>query len=35
MDTLEELELDPEQIERIYDRFEAANIDVVEDNQRR
>lgn len=31
MDTLEELELDPEQIERIYDRFEAANIDVVEE----
>lgn len=31
MDTLEELELDPEQIERINDRFEAANIDVVEE----
>lgn len=31
MDTPEELELDPEQIERIYDRFEAANIDVVEE----
>lgn len=30
-DTHEELELDPEQIERIYDRFEAANIDVVEE----
>ena len=28
MDTLEELELDPEQIERIYDRFEAANIEM-------
>lgn len=31
MDTLEELELDSEQIERIYDRFEALNIDVVEE----
>ncbi len=31
MDTLEELELDSEQIEKIYDRFEAFNIDVVEE----
>ena len=31
MDTLDELELDSEQIERIYDRFEAMNIDVVEE----
>ncbi len=31
MDTLDELELDTEQIERIYDKFEALNIDVVED----
>ena len=31
MDTLDELELDSEQIERIYNRFEALNIDVVEE----
>ena len=31
MDTLEELELDSEQIEKIYDRFETLNIDVVEE----
>ena len=31
MDTLDDLELDSEQIERIYDRFEALNIDVVEE----
>ena len=31
MDTLEELELDSEQIEKIYDRFEALNIDVAEE----
>ena len=31
MDRLDELELDSEQIERIYDRFEALNIDVVEE----
>jgi len=31
MDTLEEMELDSEQIERIYDRLEALNIDVVEE----
>ncbi|NCB29781.1 MAG: RNA polymerase sigma factor RpoD [Clostridia bacterium] len=31
MDTLDELELDAEQIERIYDRFEALNIYVVEE----
>ncbi len=31
MDTLDELELDSEQVERIYDRFEALNIDVVEE----
>ena len=31
MDTLDEMELDSEQIERIYDRFEALNIDVVEE----
>ena len=31
MDALEEMELEPEQIERIYDRLEALNIDVVED----
>ena len=31
MDILDELELDSEQIERIYDRFEALNIDVVEE----
>ena len=29
MDTLDDLELDSEQIERIYDRFEALNIDVA------
>ena len=29
MDTLEELDLNSEQIERLYDRFEALNIDVV------
>ena len=31
MDTLDELELNTEQVERIYDRFEAMNIDVVEE----
>jgi len=31
MDTLEEMELDAEQIESIYERFEALNIDVVEE----
>ncbi|MEA4971456.1 MAG: RNA polymerase sigma factor RpoD [Candidatus Pelethousia sp.] len=31
MDTLDELELDAEQIERIYDRLEALNIYVVEE----
>ena len=31
MDALEDLELDPQQIESIYDRFEAMNIDVVEE----
>ena len=31
MDTLSELELNSEQIERLYDRFEALNIDVVEE----
>lgn len=31
MDILDDLELDSEQIERIYDRFEALNIDVVEE----
>ncbi len=31
MDALEELELDQEQVERVYDRIEALNIDVVED----
>ena len=31
MDTLNEMELDAEQIERIYDRFEAMNIYVVEE----
>ena len=31
MDTLEELDLNSEQIERLYDRFEALNIDVVEE----
>ncbi len=31
MDTLDEMELDSEQIERIYDRFEALSIDVVEE----
>jgi RNA polymerase primary sigma factor len=31
MDTLDELELSPEQIEKIYDAFESLNIDVVED----
>jgi RNA polymerase primary sigma factor len=31
MDALEELELDQEQIERIYDHIEALNIDVVEE----
>ncbi|MBQ3109464.1 MAG: RNA polymerase sigma factor RpoD [Clostridia bacterium] len=31
MDALEELELDPEQIEKIYEKLETLNIDVVED----
>ncbi len=31
MDALEELELDSDQIERLYDRFETLNIDVVEE----
>ncbi len=31
MDALEELELDSDQIERLYDRFESLNIDVVEE----
>ena len=31
MDTLNELELDAEQIERIYDRLEALNIYVVDE----
>ncbi|MEG1547595.1 MAG: RNA polymerase sigma factor RpoD [Clostridia bacterium] len=31
VETLDELELDSEQIERIYDKFEALNIDVVEE----
>ena len=31
MDTLSELELNSEQIERLYDRFETLNIDVVEE----
>ena len=31
MDALEDLELDPQQIESIYDRFEAMTIDVVEE----
>ena len=31
MDALEEMELDPEQIEKIYDRLETLNIDVVEE----
>ncbi|MDL2257893.1 RNA polymerase sigma factor RpoD [Eubacteriales bacterium OttesenSCG-928-K08] len=31
MDALEEQELDQEQVERIYDRIEALNIDVVEE----
>ncbi|MDO4573396.1 MAG: RNA polymerase sigma factor region1.1 domain-containing protein, partial [Clostridia bacterium] len=31
MDALEELELDQEQIEKIYDHIEALNIDVVEE----
>ena len=31
MDTLEEMELDSEQIERLYDRFESLNIDIVEE----
>lgn len=31
MDTLDDMELDPEQIEHIYDVFEGLNIDVVED----
>ena len=31
MDTLDELELDPEQIEAIYDKFETLGIDIVED----
>ncbi|MGI6161698.1 MAG: RNA polymerase sigma factor RpoD [Christensenellales bacterium] len=32
MDTLEESELEPDQIEKIYDTFEALNIDVVDDD---
>ena len=32
MDTLEEVELDSEHIEGVYDKLEALNIDVVEDN---
>ncbi len=31
MDTFNEMELDPEQIEQIYERFETMNIDVVEE----
>jgi RNA polymerase primary sigma factor len=31
MDALEELELDSDQIERLYDKFETLNIDVVEE----
>ncbi|OQB21063.1 MAG: RNA polymerase sigma factor SigA [Firmicutes bacterium ADurb.Bin182] len=31
MDALEEMELDPEQIEKIYDHIEGLNIDVVEE----
>jgi len=31
MDALEELELDSDQIERLYDRFETLNIDIVEE----
>ncbi|MEL7610038.1 MAG: RNA polymerase sigma factor RpoD [Bacillota bacterium] len=31
MDALEEMELDPDQIERIYDKLEALSIDVVEE----
>lgn len=31
MDALEELELEPEQIEKLYDRFESLNIDIVEE----
>ncbi len=31
MDALEELELDQEQVEKVYDRLEELNIDVVED----
>jgi len=31
MDALEEMELDPEQIEKIYEKLETLNIDVVED----
>jgi len=31
MDTLEEMELDTEQVEQIYDRFETLGIDVVEE----
>ncbi len=31
MDALEELELDSDQIERLYDRFESLNIDIVEE----
>jgi len=31
MDTLAELEMNSEQIERLYDRFEALNIDIVEE----
>ncbi len=31
MDTLEEQDLDQEQVEKVYDRIEALNIDVVEE----
>ena len=31
MDALEELELDQEQIEKVYDHLEELNIDIVED----
>jgi RNA polymerase primary sigma factor len=31
MDALEELELDSDQIERLYDKFETLNIDIVEE----
>lgn len=31
MDALEELELDQEQVEKLYDHIEALNIDVVEE----